>query len=78
MLDNPVPEIQRCNLSNVILQLMAIGVRNVASFDFMDKPSEESMKAAFVQLNLLQATEGEADTIQLTQLGNSNLPFSEM
>jgi len=37
--DSTVPEIKRCNLSNVILQLKALGVDDVMSFDFMEKPS---------------------------------------
>ena len=31
----------RCNLSSVILQLLAMGITNVEQFDFMDKPSSE-------------------------------------
>lgn len=36
-----IPEIQRCNLANVILHLIAIGINNISEFDFIDKPSEE-------------------------------------
>jgi len=34
-----MPEIKRCNLSNVILQLKALGVDDILGFDFIDKPS---------------------------------------
>lgn len=34
-----VPEIQRCNLASVMLQLLAMKVPNVLTFDFMSKPS---------------------------------------
>ena len=34
-----VPEIQRCNLCTVILQLKAAGIEDVSSFDFIDPPS---------------------------------------
>jgi hypothetical protein len=33
--------IVRCNLASVVLQLLAIGVPDVANFDFMDMPSPE-------------------------------------
>ena len=33
-----VPEIQRVRLSEVVLTLKAIGVGDIHSFDFMDKP----------------------------------------
>ncbi|GJZ46092.1 elongation factor-like GTPase 1, partial [Tanacetum coccineum] len=36
--DSTVPEIKRYNLSNVILQLSAVGVDNIIRFDFMEKP----------------------------------------
>jgi hypothetical protein len=37
--DTTVPEIKRCNLANVVLQLKALGIDDVLGFDFMDKPS---------------------------------------
>ncbi|KAG5068246.1 hypothetical protein JHK85_000623 [Glycine max] len=37
--DSTMPEIKRCNLSNVILQLKALGVDDILGFDFIDKPS---------------------------------------
>lgn len=37
--DSTKPEIKRCNLSNVILQLKALGVDDVIGFDFIEKPS---------------------------------------
>jgi HrpA-like RNA helicase len=33
-----VPEIKRCNLAGVVLQLKALGIEDVGRFDFMDKP----------------------------------------
>ncbi|XP_066973594.1 ATP-dependent RNA helicase DHX33 [Macrobrachium rosenbergii] len=50
---NPVPEILRTNLASVILQLLAIGVKNVMNFDFIDKPSVDSVKQAIEQLALI-------------------------
>uniref|UniRef100_S4RY18 RNA helicase n=1 Tax=Petromyzon marinus TaxID=7757 RepID=S4RY18_PETMA len=38
--ENTTPELQsRCNLTSVLLHLLALGISDVASFDFMDKPS---------------------------------------
>jgi ATP-dependent RNA helicase DHX8/PRP22 len=38
MLPNSVPEIQRTNLANVVLQLKAMGINDLIHFDFMDPP----------------------------------------
>lgn len=37
-----MPEIKRCNLSNVILQLKALGVDDILGFDFIEKPSRRA------------------------------------
>lgn len=37
---NSQPEIQRCNLASVSLQLLTLGI-NILNFDFMDKPPKE-------------------------------------
>ncbi|CAB1316859.1 unnamed protein product [Coregonus sp. 'balchen'] len=34
-----VPEIQRCNLASIMLQLLALGIPDVMNFDFTSKPS---------------------------------------
>jgi len=39
LVDSTVPEIKRCNLSNVVLQLKALGIDDIIGFDFMEKPS---------------------------------------
>nr|GMC88992.1 pre-mRNA-splicing factor ATP-dependent RNA helicase DEAH10-like isoform X1 [Ipomoea batatas] len=36
--DYTIPEIKRCNLSNVVLQLKALGIDNIVDFDFIEKP----------------------------------------
>ena len=53
------PEIQRCNLSSVVLQLMALGVKDVRSFDFMDAPLAQAIQNAVDQLTLLGALDQE-------------------
>ncbi|KAJ4959762.1 hypothetical protein NE237_019672 [Protea cynaroides] len=53
--DSTVPEIKRCNLSNVILQLKALGVDDIIGFDFMEKPSRMGIVKSLEQLFLLGA-----------------------
>ena len=38
MSESTVPEILRCNLAAVLLQIMAMGIKDVHKFDFMNKP----------------------------------------
>ncbi|POW15075.1 hypothetical protein PSHT_07206 [Puccinia striiformis] len=49
------PEIKRCSLSFAILHLLATGVQDIFSFDFMDKPELDDLKFALVHLALLGA-----------------------
>ncbi|XP_052193353.1 pre-mRNA-splicing factor ATP-dependent RNA helicase DEAH10 [Diospyros lotus] len=53
--DSTVPEIKRCNLSNVILQLKALGIDDIIGFDFMEKPSREAIVKSLELLVLLGA-----------------------
>ena len=55
----------RCNLSSVLLQLLALGVRDVLSFDFMDKPSADQLSDAFQQLVLLGAVDAHTKKVSL-------------
>ncbi|CAM0949430.1 unnamed protein product [Alopecurus aequalis] len=53
--ESTVPEIKRCNLSNVVLQLKALGIDDIIGFDFMEKPSRTSILKSLEQLILLGA-----------------------
>nr|VDC97460.1 unnamed protein product [Brassica oleracea] len=53
--DSTKPEIKRCNLSNVILQLKALGIDDILGFDFIDKPSRSAIVKALAELHLLGA-----------------------
>jgi len=44
MLGNPVPEIQRTNLGNVVLLLKSLNIDNLLDFDFLDPPTGEHPK----------------------------------
>ncbi|KAK6473423.1 ATP-dependent RNA helicase DHX33-like [Huso huso] len=70
-----VPEIQRCNLASVMLQLLALRIPNVLTFDFMSKPSPEAVRAAIEQLDLLGAVERMDDQVTLTPMGKKMASF---
>ncbi|XP_050726308.1 ATP-dependent RNA helicase DHX33-like [Eriocheir sinensis] len=72
---NPTPEILRSNLASVILQLLAMGLKNVLSFDFIDKPSTTNIDTAVVQLTFLGAVVTKGDTLELTETGRKMAQF---
>ncbi|CAH2033893.1 unnamed protein product [Thlaspi arvense] len=57
--DSTTPEIKRCNLSNVILQLKSLGIDDILGFDFIDKPSRSSIVKALAELRSLGALTDE-------------------
>jgi len=76
--ENTIPEIQRCNISNVILQLMAIGVGEVVNFDFFDAPSKKTIECAIDELTLLGAINKNSESgskLKLTSLGRQMSSF---
>ncbi|KAF8971677.1 P-loop containing nucleoside triphosphate hydrolase protein [Flammula alnicola] len=72
MLPNSIPDIQRTNLSATILQLKAMGVNDLLSFDFMDPPPEQTMLTALESLYALSALDDEG---LLTRLGRKMADF---
>ena len=62
MKEMPVPEIQRCSLAGVALQLLAIGV-DITTFDFMDKPPKDAVDVAATCLENLGAIKGERNSV---------------
>ncbi|XP_064455856.1 ATP-dependent RNA helicase DHX33-like [Ornithodoros turicata] len=74
MKDFTVPEIQRCSLSGVVLQMLAIGISDIFGFDFMDKPSQHHIVEAMTRLHQFRALE-KADTIRLSPLGKKMARF---
>ena len=65
-------EIQRCNLSNVVLQMMSIGIKDVSRFHFLESPPADAVEGALRQLRLLGAV-SEGNT--LTDLGKKMAAF---
>ncbi|RUS25213.1 P-loop containing nucleoside triphosphate hydrolase protein [Jimgerdemannia flammicorona] len=72
MLPNPVPEIQRMNLSLTVLTMKAMGINDLIHFDFMDPPPEQNLVTALEQLYALQALDDEG---LLTRLGRKMAEF---
>ena len=70
-----VPEVLRCNMSNVILQLLAVGVKDVEKFDFLEKPPSDSLQFAVRLLKLLGAVDGTERDLNLTDLGKKMSAF---
>ncbi|KAM0866925.1 hypothetical protein ACQ4PT_042354 [Festuca glaucescens] len=72
MLPNPVPEIQRTNLGNVVLLLKSLNVENLLEFNFMDPPPQENILNSMYQLWLLGALNNVGG---LTSLGRKMVDF---
>uniref|UniRef100_A0A915LUX0 RNA helicase n=1 Tax=Meloidogyne javanica TaxID=6303 RepID=A0A915LUX0_MELJA len=53
--DQPIPEIQRINLGNVVLMLLSLGITDLVHFDFLDPPPYEALAAALEHLYALGA-----------------------
>ncbi|CAM9121225.1 unnamed protein product [Choristocarpus tenellus] len=54
MLSSSVPEIQRTNLGNVVLQLKAMGINDLLGFDFMDPPPIQTLVSGMENLYALE------------------------
>ncbi len=63
-----LPEIQRSNLSHVVLQMKKIGIDDVAGFDFIDPPDHETVLSAISSLTLLGAFD---ESGELTEIGHT-------
>lgn len=72
MLPNPIPEIQRQNLSLTILMLKAMGIDDLLTFEFMDPPPLPTMVNALHALYTLDALDDEGF---LTSLGRRMAEF---
>lgn len=70
--ENPIPEIQRCNLGNVVLILKSLGIEDLVHFDFLDPPATETLIRALEELYALGALNDEG---QLTKLGRRMAEF---
>ncbi|KAL2510077.1 RNA helicase family protein [Forsythia ovata] len=58
--DSTTPEIKRCNLSNVILHLKALGIDDIIGFDFIEQPDRIAIIKSMELLFLLGALTEES------------------
>jgi pre-mRNA-splicing factor ATP-dependent RNA helicase DHX16 len=70
--DNTTPEIQRTNLSSVILMLKSLGINDLIDFDFMDPPPTDTIVRAVEQLYALGALNNAGE---LTKIGRQMAEF---
>jgi len=65
-------EIYRTDLSEVVLRMAELGIRDFESFDFLSPPSRQGIQGAVEALNLLEALEPDHS---LTSIGKMMVPF---
>lgn len=70
--ENTTPEITRSSLNSVILQMKGIGIANIETFEFMDKPPVAAIRRAEETLYLLGALDVER---RITPLGKALTAF---
>lgn len=70
MTKDAVPEIQRCNLGNVVLEILAMHM-DPYTFDFINKPSTDAIDQAYKMLETLGATKNNV----LTETGHKMTKF---
>ncbi|KAI9837376.1 MAG: DEAH-box RNA helicase prp16 [Thelocarpon superellum] len=67
-----IPEIQRTNLSNTVLLLKSLGVKDLLDFDFMDPPPQDTITTSLFDLWALGALDHVGD---LTPMGRRMTAF---
>ncbi|CAJ2501449.1 Uu.00g043020.m01.CDS01 [Anthostomella pinea] len=67
-----IPEIQRTNLSNTVLLLKSLGVRDLLDFDFMDPPPQDTIITSLFDLWALGALDNLGE---LTNMGSKMNAF---
>lgn len=70
--ESTTPEIQRTNLSNVVLLLKSLGIDDLIDFDYMDPPPADTLMRALEQLYALGALN---DRGELTKIGRQMAEF---
>ncbi|KIL64193.1 hypothetical protein M378DRAFT_163439 [Amanita muscaria Koide BX008] len=66
------PEILRSNLSNTVLELVKLGIKDLVHFDYVDAPAPETLMRALELLNFLAAMDDDGN---LTPLGSIMAEF---
>ncbi|KAJ9621488.1 hypothetical protein H2203_006974 [Taxawa tesnikishii (nom. ined.)] len=70
--ESTTPEIQRTNLSSVVLLLKSLGINDLLNFDFLDPPSPDTLIKSLEQLYMLGALN---DKGELTKIGRQMAEF---
>lgn len=70
--ESTTPEIQRTNLSSVVLMLKSLGINDLMDFDFMDAPPVETLVRA---MELLYSLGALNDKSELTKTGRQMAEF---
>ncbi|KAL6976693.1 RNA helicase [Sarracenia purpurea var. burkii] len=64
------PEIRKVHLGVAVRRILALGIKNVREFDFVDAPSSEAIDPAVGNLVQLGAVISKDDTLELTDDGH--------
>uniref|UniRef100_A0A7E4VU60 RNA helicase n=1 Tax=Panagrellus redivivus TaxID=6233 RepID=A0A7E4VU60_PANRE len=78
LLTATVPEIQRCHLAPVILQLKTLGVANVVKFHYLARPRVKALATGFDLLHALGAVDNEGALTNPLGLKMCTLPLPPM
>jgi len=70
--ESTMPEIQRTNLTSVVLLLKSLGINDLINFDFMDPPAPDMLIRSLEQLYALGALN---DKGELTKIGRQMAEF---
>ncbi|KAA8546766.1 hypothetical protein F0562_003195 [Nyssa sinensis] len=65
------PEIRRVHLGVAVLRIIALGIKNIQGFDFVDAPSAEAIEMAIRNLIQLGAVTLRNDVLEVTDEGRS-------
>lgn len=76
--DSTMPEIKRCDLSHVILQLKALGIDDITGFNFIEKPSRNAIIRSLETLYLLGALTEESKLTDSIGLQMAKLPLEPL
>jgi len=72
MIYETIPEIKRCNLSNVVLYLKVLGIDDVIGFDYFESPSKDQLAEALESLHMLNALNESGN---ITEIGEKMSHF---
>ncbi|CAJ0596886.1 unnamed protein product [Cylicocyclus nassatus] len=76
--DGTIPEIQRCHLAPIVLQLKALGIQNVHKFHYLSRPPSWSMINALELLYALGALDEKSMLTNPLGLRMSEFPLPPM